>query len=212
MCDWCYTNIDIDTNSGSKAKKIRDTIDEWLTLDENNLSDYGDEWLGNIAVHSSVIDNYNDIAESDIYCDGEVENVHIHGGKQVSLLIKSKDKPAIEPIYRAIEKNFGVDDISIRYRSDKRGENLTITNDDNIVGSYLVEIDEDADKPVKKAFKVKDYASNTYTKDDLTPILRDACEIIDGFKISFDDLVEIFLEYDGVYLYQWKYKDITDTF
>ena len=56
--------------------------------------------------------------------------------------------PMLEPLYHAIEKNFGFDGIDITYTAQEPNMQLFITNDGTIEGKYFVEIDEDADESI----------------------------------------------------------------
>lgn len=157
MPNWCFTNIAINTDSEETAKAIYDKLEnEWLKAPEGEpVSGFGNDWLGCLAVNSGVIASYDDIDESPIACRGEVEDVTLDG-ESVYLVTSTAWGPMIEPIYRAIEKNFGLDGIDIVYSAEEPGNQLFITNDESVADTYYVEIDDEAGEQVLGAFGVED--------------------------------------------------------
>lgn len=87
---------------------------------------------------------------------------------------------------------------------------LFITNDGTIEGKYFVEIDEDADEAIKKAFGTDEYTEDTYDEDALADILRNAFDTDDNATI--DELLAQADEYEGIYINLWEYENIKETF
>lgn len=213
MPNWCFTNIAINTDNEETAKAIYDKLEnEWLKAPEGEpVSGFGNEWLGCLAVNSGVIDSYDGINESPIACRGEVEDVTLDG-ESVYMITSTAWGPMIEPIYRAIEKNFGLDGIEIVYSAEEPGNQLFITNDENVADTYYVEIDGESGEQVLGAFGVVDGECDNYSEGDLIDKLKAAFGIGDGENSSIEELLDTAAEHPGIYIYLWEYVPLCDTF
>ena len=118
----------------------------------------------------------------------------------------------IEPIYRAIEKNFGLDGIDIVYSAEEPGNQLFITNDESVADTYYVEIDDEAGEQVLGAFGVEDYECDNYSEEYLVEKLKAAFGIGKDEKPTIDELLDTAAEHPGIYIYLWEYEPLTDTF
>lgn len=214
MPNWCITNATVTTDSEKTAKTVYDKLNEWLKEPEGkSMSDFGDGWLGNLAVNSGVLDSYDEIDKGAdaMAVRGSVDDIQLDG-TDVKLSMCTAWGPMMEPLYRAIEKNFGFDAIDITYASMEPGMVLFITNDESLVDKYFVEIDENADESIKKAFDIEDgYYEDTYDEDDLAYNLRTLFGI-DDESVSIDELLDRVSELDGIYIYLWEYEDIENAF
>lgn len=211
MPNWCFTAVTVRADDENETKQIYDKLNKWLVEDKDYQSDFGDKWLGNLAVHSGVLDSYDEIDDSPIACRGHIEDMTLDDDS-IYIAMCTAWGPMLEPLYRAIEKNFGLDGITITYTAEEPGNHLYITNDDEFVDKYLVEIDEEADDKIKHAFGVADYNADTYSEDELIPILRRAFDIDDNTDMSMDDLLYESDEHDGISINLWEYEDIAETF
>lgn len=213
MPNWCFTNIAINTDSEETAKAIYDKLEnEWLKAPEGEpVSGFGNDWLGCLAVNSGVIDSYDDIDESLIACRGEVEDVTLDG-ESVYMITSTAWGPMIEPIYRAIEKNFGLDGIDIVYSAEEPGCGLYITNDESVTDTYYVEIDDEAGEQVLGAFGVDDYECDNYSEGYLSEKLKAAFGIGEDEKPTIDELLDTAAEHPGIYIHLWEYEPLADTF
>lgn len=213
MPNWCFTNIAINTDSEETAKAIYDKLEnEWLKAPEGEpVSGFGNDWLGCLAVNSGVIASYDNIDESPIACRGEVEDVTLDG-ESVYMITSTAWGPMIEPIYRAIEKNFGLDGIDIVYSAEEPGNQLFITNDESVADTYYVEIDDEAGEQVLGAFGVEDYECDNYSEEYLVEKLKAAFGIGEDEKPTIDELLDTAAEHPGIYIYLWEYEPLTDTF
>ena len=118
----------------------------------------------------------------------------------------------MEPIYRAIEKNFGLDGIDIVYSAEEPGCGLYITNDESVIDTYYVEIDDEAGEQVLGAFGVEDYECDNYSEEYLAEKLKKAFGIGEGENPSIEDLLDTAAEHPGIYIHLWEYEPLTDTF
>lgn len=210
MPNWCLTTATITTDSEKTAKNVYDKLDEWLKEpDGKRVSDFGDGWLGNLAVNSGVVESYDALHDTDMAVRGEVDDVQLDGSS-IYLMMSTAWGPMLEPLYHAIEKNFGFDGIGITYTAQEPNMQLFITNDGTIEGKYFVEIDEDADEAIKKAFGTDEYTEDTYDEDALADILRNAFDTDDNATI--DELLAQADEYEGIYINLWEYENIKETF
>lgn len=213
MPNWCFTNIAINTDSEETAKAIYDKFEnEWLKAPEGEpVSGFGNDWLGCLAVNSGVIDSYDDVDESPIACRGSVEDVALDV-VSVNLVTSTAWGPMLEPIYRAIEKNFGLDDIDIVYSAEEPGNELYITNDEDIADTYHVEIDDEAGRKILDAFDAGDYECDNYSEKYLIEKLKKAFGIGDDENPTIEELLDTAAEHPGIYIHLWEYEPLTDTF
>lgn len=213
MPNWCFTNIAINADSEEAAKTIYDKLEnEWLKAPEGEpVSGFGNDWLGCLAVNSGVIDSYDNVDESPIACRGEVEDVTLDG-ESVYMITSTAWGPMIEPIYRAIEKNFGLDGIDIVYSAEEPGCGLYITNNEDVADTYYVEIDDEAGEQVLDAFGVEDYECDNYSEGYLAEKLKKAFGIGDDENPTIEDLLDTAAEHPGIYIHLWEYEPLTDTF
>ena len=118
----------------------------------------------------------------------------------------------LHPIYRAIEKNFGLDGIDIVYSAEEPGNQLFITNDEDVADTYRVEIDDEAGEKVLDAFGVEDYECDNYSEKYLIEKLKKAFGIGEDENPTIDELLDTAAEHPGIYIYLWEYEPLTDTF
>lgn len=213
MPNWCFTNIAINTDSEETAQAIYDKLEnEWLKAPEGEpVSGFGDDWLGCLAVNSGVIASYDDIDESPIACRGDVEYLALDS-ESVHMLTSTAWGPMLEPIYRAIEKNFGLDGIDIVYSAEEPGCGLYITNGEDLADTYRVEIDGEAGEQVLDAFGVEDGECDNYSEDYLIEKLKAAFGIGEDENQSIEELFDMAAEHPGIYIHLWEYEPLTDTF
>ena len=211
MPNWCLTKIDINIDSEETAQAIHDKLEQWLKAPEDESIDGGDDWLGCLAVNSGVIASYDDIDESPIACRGEVEDVTLDG-ESVYMITSTELGPMLEVIYRALEKNFGLDGIDIVYSAEEPGNQLFITNDESVADTYYVEIDDESGEQVLGALGVEDYECDNYSEEYLVEKLKAAFGIGEDEKPTIDELLDTAAEHPGIYIYLWEYEPLTDTF
>lgn len=211
MPNWCFTAAIVRSDDNCKLKSIYDKLNEWLVEDDKNKSDFGDGWIGNLAVHSGILASYDEINRIPIACRGSVEDVEFDGDS-IYIAMSTAWEPMLEALYRAIERNFGLDGINIVYSAEECGNGVYLTNDDDVIGQYLVEIDDEAEREVKYAFGVVDYNMDTYSEEELIPILRRAFGMCDSDDVDIEDLVDEANEHEGITINKWEYEAIEDTF
>ena len=211
MSNWCLTKIDINTDSDETAQTIHDNIEQWLKAPEDESINGGDDWLGCLAVNSGVIASYDDIDESPIACRGEVECLTLDGDG-VHMLTSTEWGPMLEVIYRALEKNFDLDGIDIVYSAEEPDCDMYVTNDENVAGTYRVDIYSDAGDQVLDAFGMEDGGCDNYSEEDLIEKLKKAFGIGDDENPTIDELLDIATEYPSIYIHLWEYASLFDMF
>lgn len=206
MSDSCYTEVFITPKNNSKddAKKIYDAIAEW-TKGDNNLK--------SLLTKSGVVSSPDDIEASNIKCAGKIFATDITNS-EVFISMLSDDKPMLEPLYRAIEKHFNINDIDIRYTAVDEANGIYCTNITDIIGNYFVELDDNINQATSDAFA--DYYTNehkhgTYQPHDMATHLIDAMEAFDDNEYNLYDLIDEAFRY-GIYINTWKKMEITDLF
>ena len=210
--NWCLTKIDINTDSEETAQAICDKLEKWLKAPEDESIDGGDDWLGCLAVNSGVIASYDDIDESPIACRGEVECLTLDSDG-VHMLTSTAWEPMLEVIYRALEKNFELDGIDIVYSAEEPGCDLYVTNDEDVAGTYCVDIYSDAGEQVMDAFGVEeDGKCDNYSEEDLIEKLEKAFGIGDDENPTIDELLDIAAERPSIYIHMWEYASLFDMF
>ena len=133
-------------------------------------------------------------------------------GESVYMITSTELGPMLEVIYRALEKNFGLDGIDIVYSAEEPGNQLFITNDESVADTYYVEIDDEAGEQVLGAFGVEDYECDNYSEEYLVEKLKAAFGIGEDEKPTIDELLDTAAEHPGIYIYLWEYEPLTDTF
>lgn len=211
MSNWCLTKIDINTDSDETAQAIHDKIEQWLKAPEDESINGGDDWLGCLAVNSGVIASYDDIDESPIACRGEVECLTLDG-EGVHMLTSTEWGPMLEVIYRALEKNFNLDGIDIVYSAEEPDCDMYVTNDEDVAGTYRVDIYSDAGDQVLDAFGMEDGGCDNYNEECLIVKLKKAFGIGDDENPTIDELLDIAAEYPSIYIHLWEYASLFDMF
>lgn len=212
MSNWCGTNIDINTDSEKTAQAIYDKLEKWLKAPEGKHINDGDGWLGCLAVNSGVIASYDDINKSPFLCRGYVEDITLHG-KSINMFISTEWDTMMEVIYRALEKNFDLDRIDIIYSAEEPENGSYFTNDEDVAGTYHVDIYSDAGEQVLDAFDVEeDGKRDNYSERDLIEKLKKAFGIGDDENPTIEELLDIAAERPGIYIYMWEYESLFGTF
>lgn len=211
MPNWCLTKIHINTDSDETVQAIHDKLEKWLKAPEGESIDGGDDWLGCLAVNSGVIVSYDDIDESPIACRGEVECLTLDS-EGVHMLTSTEWGPMLEVIYRALEKNFGLDGIDIVYSAEEPDCDLYVTNDEDVAGTYCVDIYSDAGEQVLDAFGIDDGECDNYSEEELIEKLKKAFGIGDNESHTIDELLDIAAEHPIIYIHLWKYASLFDMF
>ena len=211
MPNWCLTKIDINIDSEETAQAIHDKLEQWLKAPEDESIDGGDDWLGCLAVNSGVIASYDDIDESPIACRGEVEDVTLDG-ESVYMITSTELGPMLEVIYRALEKNFDLDGINIVYSAEEPDCDLYATNDEDVAGTYRVDIYSDAGDQVLDAFGMEDGGCDNYSEEDLIEKLKKAFGIGDDENPTIEELLDIAAGHPGINIDMWEYESLFGTF
>lgn len=215
MPNWCYTDaIVMTTNDDAElAKSICEKLSEWMHEPENDpKSGFGNGWLGNLLVNSGVVDSYELLAECDVQCRGEILDI-VRDGSQVNVSMSTAWNPMLEPLCLALEKNFSKDSFNVIYSSEEPGLELYLTNDEDRIGRYIVEITDEASDAIKNVFYEECYYNeNDYDEYDLKDMLEDAYGISADKECSLDELLKLADDEPGIYIHEWEFQDIADTF
>lgn len=211
MSNWCGTNIDINTDSEKTAQAIYDKLEKWLKAPEGEHINDGDGWLGCLAVNSGVIASYDDINKSPFLCRGYVEDITLNG-KSINMFISTEWDTMMEVIYRALEKNFDLDGIDIIYSAEEPDCDMYVTNDEDVAGTYRIDIYSDAGDQVLDAFGMEDGGCDNYNEECLIVKLKKAFGIGDDENPTIDELLDIAAEYPSIYIHLWEYASLFDMF
>lgn len=216
MSNWCGTNIDINTNSEKTAQAIYDKLEKWLKAPEGKHINDGDGWLGCLAVNSGVIASYDDINKSPFLCRGYVEDITLNG-KSINMFISTEWDTMMEVIYRALEKNFDLDGIDIIYSAEEPENGSYFTNDEDLAGTYHVDIYSDAGEQVLDAFGVEEeyvecYNCYNYSEKELIARLKKAFGIGDDENPTIEELLDVAAGHPGIRIDMWEYESLFGTF
>lgn len=211
MPNWCFTKIDINADSDETAQKIHDKLEQWLKAPDGKHINDGDGWLGCLAVNSGVIASYDDINKSPFLCRGYVEDITLNG-KSINMFISTEWDTMMEVIYRALEKNFDLDGIDIIYSAEEPDCDMYVTNDEDVAGTYRVDIYSDAGDQVLDAFGMEDGGCDNYNEECLIVKLKKAFGIGDDENPTIDELLDIAAEYPSIYIHLWEYASLFDMF
>ena len=211
MPNWCFTKIDINADSDETAQKIHDKLEQWLKAPEDESINSSDGWLGCLAVNSGVIASYDDISKSLFLCRGEVECLTLDSDG-VHMLTSTEWGPMLEVIYRALEKNFDLDGIDIVYSAEEPDCDMYVTNDEDVAGTYRVDIYSDAGDQVLDAFGMEDGGCDNYNEECLIVKLKKAFGIGDDENPTIEELLDTAAEHPGIYIHLWEYASLFDMF
>lgn len=211
MPNWCFTKIDINADSDETAQKIHDKLEQWLKAPEDESINSSDGWLGCLAVNSGVIASYDDISKSLFLCRGEVECLTLDSNG-VHMLTSTEWGPMLEVIYRALEKNFDLDGIDIVYSAEEPDCDMYVTNDEDVAGTYRVDIYSDVGDQVLDAFGMEDGGCDNYSEENLIVKLKKAFGIGEDENPTIDELLDIAAEYPSIYIHLWEYASLFDMF
>lgn len=212
MANCCDTNIDINTDSEKTAKAIYDKLEQWL----KNPDGEPNGWLGCLAVNSGIIASYDDINKSSFLCRGYVEDITLNG-KSINMFISTEWDTMMEVIYRALEKNFDLDGIDIIYSAEEPENGSYFTNDEDLAGTYHVDIYSDGGEQVLDAFGVEEeyvecYNCYNYSEKELIARLKKAFGIGDDENPTIEELLDVAAGHPGIRIDMWEYESLFDTF
>lgn len=207
MASECWTQITITARGKNKAKEIYDAITKWCHSDDDNNSNC----LSTLAVNSGVITSYNDIETSDVMCRGYIDDVVLND-KQIMLDMTSDYEPAIEPLYRAIEKHFNIANIRIEYTAVNESEGLFITNRKDLKYCFFVELDSTISDEAKQIFFdiYDDEHNGTYSTEEIFNKLKQI-GISNGKSGYLNDDIDEARDM-GIYINRWTQEPLDELF
>lgn len=211
MSDICYTTIRIHSNNEKTAKQLNETIHEWMESPdgEPDDSEFGNGWMGNVAVNARLIESTDDAFYKPLHYSGKIQSCE-QDGDDIDIFMASSWITMMEPLYRAIETNIGLDGLDITYSAYDIEGQFHITNDKKRAGSYAVEIEESASDDVKDTFGIEPYTHHDYDEDELKQLLAKAFQIDSPDGKTVEELLSG--NDEPISAYRWEYEPIEGTF
>ena len=200
MPNWCYSNVKI---IGSSTNNLYPLIKMWTSKNyvENG---FGTNWLGNI-VGNSGIDTCTADTNFTVSCRGFISDLYYNDG-----VISFTQETAWNPMFGLWFKIFDKYnlDCDIIYTAEEPGNGIFLTNDDDYIDEYYLDIWESIDE----------YPYIIYNDCTDSETMKEICiDLLDLKNIQYDssnltDMIEKTNEsyYDNLAIHQWKYCAATD--
>ena len=193
MPNWCYTNITISHESEIEIEKIEKLVDEWTSKDymENG---FGLKWLGNIVLGSGV-GTVDTGKETDLRCRGSIVDYYRNGNELV-INTETAWTPMLQMWVKIIEKY--LPDAELIYNTEECGNDISHTNDPDLVGKYILDYYGDGD------FESDWEADEGTVRETLQKMLNTT-------ETNVEKLIEMAYEDDlEISIHQWEYANEND--
>lgn len=139
MPNWCFTNITM-AGQREKVQFLYDKIEEWTSKDYAQ-NEFGNSWLGNIALGSGIATE-EDIDKRDApRCRGAIINLEIELNNIQDAYLTVQTETAWNPMMKMwsmINEQYDLN-LNIVYSAEEPGCELYLTNDPDIAGTYIID-------------------------------------------------------------------------
>lgn len=137
MPNWCSTTIRIRHDDKNKLNNLYNLINEWKskTAMANGFDTKYESWLGNIVLNSGV-GTVDTGKETDLCCRGAIVDILFDGG-EITIDTETAWRPMIKMWIKVRDKY--LPDAEIEYNAEECGNTIYQTNDNDLVGRYIVD-------------------------------------------------------------------------
>lgn len=145
MPNFAITNL---TFNGPDARKLYDNVKHWTSFSTLE-TDFGDMWLGNIAINSGLV-NAEHINDPDTpRCRGYICDISEFDDDCFEVQEETAWVPMTNVWQRVVDLyNY---DVEITFVGEESGNQVYLSNDPIYVGKYNVDVDIESDE-IKKEF------------------------------------------------------------
>ncbi len=210
MPNWCLVDIKITFETESEASRFHRLVCEWTAKDYIG-NGFGTSWLGNIVGNSGLANwerakggffrKNGDL----IYCRGDI--ISLNNERQtVRITEESAWEPAVKLWLEVLElhkfKNY-----RLIYNAEEPGNEVLITNDDNLLGTYYIDVYDTIpdDQPDGGKWIDGEYSANEQTVRTLAEKYFEM-----SADVPLSEVLSTINSSSWVIVSEWEYTDEND--